>query len=796
MGGRTFSVGVLIALVVLAVMPGNLAELTQPWRLDEPGPIMNPDAFVPFSPNVRVNSGNPTYLQQVEPTMAINSQGRLFVGWKEAFTHNGGGQRVAFSVSTDGGATWAPNVLMPLHTYARQSDPWLMVTDGDRVYFSRIEYDGPSFPGGIAITNTTDGVTWGATQLLRDAPNFADKQTHAHDAAGNLYVAWNSDDVSAGLYDVVFSRSDDGGASWTPKVRVPDASSGALGAFVRVGPAGEVYVTWWSRFSENLYFDRSLNGGVTWGVDVRVNDALGSAESPLANDPPILPAMAVAPNGTVYVVWNDYRNGRPGGTPNGDFDIMLARSEDGGTTWSASRRLNDDARTARQWMPDLALDPFGGVHAAWMDDRNGAHDVYYVNSTDGGTTWGPNVRVTNVSTPLSYDRPGDYLALESDRNGHVYVVWTDGRGTDLDIYSAKLERTTAVIVDTIPANLTIEVDGVPHAAPYPFSCVTGTTRMVNAPSPQGSGGTRHQFLSWSDGGPPTHWLGCTTPSTYTASFLTEHEVTLATSPPGLELMEDGIPLPDPAILWWSQGTVHSIGAPSPQTSGPVRYLFESWSDGGPQYRAITTTGPATLVASFRVQFLLTVTSPYGTANCGAADCWHDAGGTATFSVSPSVVDGPPGTRYAFRAWSEDASGSTPTGTVPMDAPKNVTATWATEHRLTIVSAHGSPIGAGWHEEGTNVSVDIEETVVADGTTYRFVGWTGDATAADPAVHVLMDGPKALTAVWEEVPGTPPSQSLGVPAWLILLVVVFLILVLFFWRRRKREETPGAGPPPT
>src|SRR6058998_1639235 len=105
----------VVAVLAAALLPSVRGE--------ERGPPAGLDA--PFSPNVRVNTGNSPYLYQVEPTMAINSQGRIFVGWKEAFTHNGPGQRVSFSYSTDGGATWAPDVLMPLRTYRFQSDPWL-----------------------------------------------------------------------------------------------------------------------------------------------------------------------------------------------------------------------------------------------------------------------------------------------------------------------------------------------------------------------------------------------------------------------------------------------------------------------------------------------------------------------------------------------------------------------------------------------------------------------------------------------------------------------------------------------
>ncbi len=138
-GGRQ----VLRAFGIVALLAAATLCIVQPARAAPPsdspasGPGPTPAAFVPFSPNVRVNSVNLGFNYQVEPTMAINSQGRIFVGWKEAFTHAGGGQRVGFAYSTDGGSTFSPNVLMPLARLPRQSDPWLTVASGDRVYFTR-----------------------------------------------------------------------------------------------------------------------------------------------------------------------------------------------------------------------------------------------------------------------------------------------------------------------------------------------------------------------------------------------------------------------------------------------------------------------------------------------------------------------------------------------------------------------------------------------------------------------------------------------------------------------------------
>jgi len=129
----------------------------------------------------------------------------------------------------------------------------------------------------------------------------------------------------------------------------------------------------------------------------------------------------------------------------------------------------------------------------------------------------------------------------------------------------------------------------------------------------------------------------------------------------------------------------------------------------------------------------------------------------------------------------------------MDGPKTVVAMWRTEHLLTILSDHGDPQGGGWHTENEAVAVSVESTITANGSTYRFTGWSGDATSSDASVSVTMDGPKTIRASWEAV---PPSQGVlgSLLVWLVLIAVLILIIVFFLWRRRRREEEPPAAPP--
>ena len=125
-----------------------------------------------------------------------------------------------------------------------------------------------------------------------------------------------------------------------------------------------------------------------------------------------LPSAAADPlTGSLVVVWNDQRFGNP--------DIAATRSTDGGVTWSAPVRVNDDVGSSAQFFPWISFDPHGNAHVAWYDRREDGFkiDVYHARSVDLGATFEDNTRVTaQAYTPvLPWDTSvafiGDYNAI-------------------------------------------------------------------------------------------------------------------------------------------------------------------------------------------------------------------------------------------------------------------------------------------------------------------------------------------------------------------------------------------------
>jgi Neuraminidase (sialidase) len=118
-------------------------------------------------------------------------------------------------------------------------------------------------------------------------------------------------------------------------------------------------------------------------------------------------------------------------------NIYFVRSTDNGKTWSAPVKLNDDSGSRAQWMPALAETSAGHLVATWYDRRNTTNDDYQrfaSVSIDGGVTWGPNEKVSDVTIkqPKQPDPfvqacyAGDYN-LDFAKSTSVLDAWTDGR---------------------------------------------------------------------------------------------------------------------------------------------------------------------------------------------------------------------------------------------------------------------------------------------------------------------------------------------------------------------------------
>ena len=110
---------------------------------------------------------------------------------------------------------------------------------------------------------------------------------------------------------------------------------------------------------------------------------------------------------SIHVVWYDDRDG--------NYEIYYKRSTDRGTTWDPDTRLTNN--TSFSMFPTIVLSGTN-IYIAWNDFRDGNYEIYYKISTNNGLIWGNDIRLTNTS-----DR--SRLPALAVNNSNVYIVWEE-----------------------------------------------------------------------------------------------------------------------------------------------------------------------------------------------------------------------------------------------------------------------------------------------------------------------------------------------------------------------------------
>jgi hypothetical protein len=447
-------------------------------RLEELEPRRQPAAHLTAGPDV--NLGH-IAADQSETTLAIDPThpDHLFAASNMDSQQNG----LYVSFSTDGGATWTARVMgVPGDT----ADPGVPVpfTDPKCAFdrFGNLFLTYIDNNNSVVLVRSVDGGrTFSPLATLAtgsvDQPSVATGPGGAA-AAGSVWVTYQDGAGRIAARGAPVTGLGQAGA-FVPAQTAPGSLDGNFGG-IAVGPQGQVLVSYQKpppvgsgpdTVFVNTDADGLGPGGFGAAVAVTTTNVAGfdasvPAESARSIDAKATPAWdrsGGAHNGRVYLVYTDAPSAASANT-----DIFLRFSDDGGATWSARVRVNDDAGSASQFWPWPAVDQAtGDVGVSWYDARNdhGDHgpgdtdgvpnddvEVFAAVSTDGGATFLPNVQVasgpSNAATRAADDPQqfGDYTGMDF-LNGRLYPVWADNSGTlpgntDLPTFDIATARVT------------------------------------------------------------------------------------------------------------------------------------------------------------------------------------------------------------------------------------------------------------------------------------------------------------------------------------------------------------------
>jgi S-layer homology domain len=269
--------------------------------------------------------------------------------------------------------------------------------------------------GTIRISRSTNhGQTWSspANNIGTDNDQGCDVTVGPN---GEVYVVFSS--YVPGSGGIQMMHSTDGGVTFLGPARVstlsdignpPGGYRASAFPVIAVNPSnGNLHVVWPdSRFDNkaDILYSRSTNGGLSWSNPIVLNDD-GSAHWQF------MPWVSVSPTGAVGVSWSDTRND----PVNRNYDEYYVQSNDDGLTWTRNYRVSTVTSPPPtingNFIGDytgLALDDLY-VHPIWTDAREGNTVIYtnraLISDFSGGNTPTPTPTAAATNTPTPTDTP-------------------------------------------------------------------------------------------------------------------------------------------------------------------------------------------------------------------------------------------------------------------------------------------------------------------------------------------------------------------------------------------------------
>lgn len=405
MVSRPYAFSAAVLLTMAACVPGR----TSPSHSSPPAlSNLSPRVLSEASPIASCQRAGQLVDAPEEPSLAADPRDRrhLVAAWQQDRRAAGAAFGLAVAVSRNGGDTWHESMLPGLTqcaggSYELASDPWASIGPDGAAYVGGLGVNPNGKPGtAIVVSSSRDGGSkWGAPAVVTTAesPNtLLDKPSILSDPrrSGRVYAVWAKYRRGSPANDVGFSRSDDGGRTWSQPVTVHSGSGESQNNILLALPDGAL-VDMFVEANElrdgaptRLQAARSTDGGTTWSTPVTV----ANYQFTLTRDPELGTEIrsigqdisAAASGGWLYVTW--FENHRTGTSA-----IWVSSSKDGGLTWSSPSAVVQGA--AQPFLPSLAASADGKLGITWYDLRNAAAgpglgtEVWCAVSTDHGVSW-------------------------------------------------------------------------------------------------------------------------------------------------------------------------------------------------------------------------------------------------------------------------------------------------------------------------------------------------------------------------------------------------------------------------
>ncbi len=409
--------------------------------------------------NINLSNG---FLFDGEPYLMVNpdNERELAVGWMGLQI----GQKIVIKsrMSADGGQSWGP-VSRTTHIQSDYSsaDPSLAFRD-NKLHLAFVDYTGPNNPNldgkiVLSVFDRTSGqwsapvdvldATFGSEQRVIDRPWMViDQSGGPHD--GTIYVTSMNERNAPPPFHPYLSISTDGGQSF--HTRHLDTTGWLSGPYIPsamptpdIGPDGIFYAAYPSYLPSQdplprFILARSEDGGQTFEYQSILRSTTTSKDT-LAKKAYLLRCDPSDPEHLAFFFFSN---------TDGDADVSMVESRDGGQNWSDRMRINDDP-IGNGVMQDLVWGDFnkeGDLVVSWRDRRKGKGSGYQseyefmaaYRSRDS-IRFGPNFTLSDTLIPFDEILLGsgnDFMGVQLVGDT-IHAVWGDTRDGSLNIWYQK-----------------------------------------------------------------------------------------------------------------------------------------------------------------------------------------------------------------------------------------------------------------------------------------------------------------------------------------------------------------------
>ncbi len=354
----------------------------------------------------------------------------VYVVWEE-FSNIGAGfpevipgnpNDILIAKSTDGGETFGTPINISNNPETFSGFPSIAI-NGKYIYVVWVEA-----PGDILIAKSTDGgETFSPPVNISNNPGPSN-QPQVFVSNNEVFVVWQDGTPVVNSREILFAKSTDGGETFSPPLNISENNGFSVAPTMHV-LGNEVYIAW-SDDTEGyyeIYFAKSTDGGETFSPPINISDNPGFSYDPF---------LSVYAN-EMYIAWSDDDLS----DESGKREILLVKSTDGGESFGPPINVSNNDEFSYSFDPSIGLEK-NQILVVWKSHNPENDDIFLAKSTDGGETFSPPLNISDNDAdssdgPLGGARSNDVERQVVVSGQHILVTWHDGTFGNFDVFVSK-----------------------------------------------------------------------------------------------------------------------------------------------------------------------------------------------------------------------------------------------------------------------------------------------------------------------------------------------------------------------